>query len=112
MSTGARVTSLTAEGQALLDEARQAGSGRAARTFVSGPVQRATLIALAKGSSLHEHDSPPAATFHVLAGQARLHSGENAEWVVGAGELVPVPPTRHAVDALEDCVILLTVALR
>lgn len=112
MSSATTVTDLAREAAALLDEARQATSGRASRTVVSGPVQRATIIALTEGNALHEHDSPSAATFHVLAGRARLHSGEGAEWLVGAGELVTIPPTRHAVDALEDCAILLTVALR
>jgi len=68
-------------------------------------------MALGEGGELGEHDSPAAATFHVLQGRARLHAGEDAEWVVGAGCLVEIPAERHAVTALTDCLILLTVSL-
>lgn len=95
----------------LLVQAGSHASRRAARTLVSGTVQRATLIALAEGAQLAEHDSPPAATIQVITGTVRLHT-QGQEWLLDSGHLAPVPPQRHAVTALADAVILLTVALR
>ena len=67
-------------------------------------------MALVGGTSLGEHSSPGAATFHVLSGRARLVAGDR-NWDVPAGALVPIPPQRHAVETDEDTVLLLTVAL-
>ena len=49
-------------------------------------------------------------SLHVLSGSVRLHS-EEQEWVLSSAQVVPIPPDRHAVDALEDSVFLLTVSL-
>ena len=99
-------------GAALLEEARSASNGHASRLVVGGSVQRAVLMALTAGAELGEHESPPAATFQVVTGRARLYAVDGAEWVVQGGQVVAIPPFRHGVEALEDCVILLTVALR
>ncbi|WP_033439144.1 hypothetical protein [Saccharothrix sp. NRRL B-16314] len=95
----------------LLDQAREHHSRRAARTLVTGTSLRATLIALAEGADLAEHDAPPAATLHVLTGRVRLHTQDH-EQVLGSGDLAPIPPTRHGLTALADSAVLLTVALR
>jgi quercetin dioxygenase-like cupin family protein len=94
----------------LLGEAHASSAGRAAQTVVSGLVQRATLFALTADAEMAEHDSPPAATLHVLSGRVRV-STQDREWVLGAGQLMPVPHQRHSVQALEDSAALLTVAL-
>ncbi len=103
-----QVDQLAAE---LLSEARTHPANRAARTLVTGTSQRVTLIALTADAELAEHDSPPAATLHVIAGQALLRTATE-ERRLGAGQLTPVPPTRHSLEALTDCAVLLTVALR
>ena len=47
----------------------------------------------------------------MLAGRVRLRwMDESLE--VGTGEAVGIPPVRHALDALTDAVVLLTVAVR
>lgn len=102
-----QVNTLAAE---LLDEAREQDSRRTARTVVSGTLQRATLIALAEGAELAEHDAPPAATLQVLTGRVRLHTAAQ-EWLLNSGDLAPVPRQRHGLHALTDAVVLLTVAL-
>lgn len=93
----------------LLAQARTASSGRAARTVRGGDgLLRQTAIALLAGAELAEHDSPPEAVLQLLAGRVRLN-GRERHWMVGAGQLVPIPPERHSVSALEDSVLLLTV---
>ncbi|MBW4718682.1 hypothetical protein [Saccharothrix obliqua] len=94
----------------LLDEARAHDARRAARTLVTGVRQRATLIALAGGAELGEHDAPPAATLYIITGQVRLHT-HDAEWLLNRNHLMPVPRLRHGITALTDSVVLLTVAL-
>lgn len=95
----------------LLEQAREHHSHRAARTLVTGTSQRATLIALAESAELAEHDAPPAATLYTVSGRVRLHT-RGTEWVLDRGDLASIPPERHGLTALEDSVVLLTVALR
>jgi quercetin dioxygenase-like cupin family protein len=111
MATHDEITDLAALGAALVDEAKASPHRPASRLVITGAKQRAVLMGFVEGGELGEHESPAAATFHVLSGRARLHAGEDQEWVVDAGCLVAIPPERHAVTALSDCVILLTVAL-
>jgi quercetin dioxygenase-like cupin family protein len=105
------VSSVGALGPELLAQAREHASRRAARTLVSGSSQRVTLIALTEGAELAEHDSPPAATLHVITGTVRLHTHDD-EWVLEGGQLAIIPPQRHGLIALTDAVVLLTAALR
>jgi quercetin dioxygenase-like cupin family protein len=103
------VTSLTGVGAELLTTARAAETGRAASPVFSSPALRAVLIALREGAALAEHNAPAAATLQCVTGRARLWAADR-EWILEAGEYAAVPPERHGVDALTDCVLLLTVA--
>ncbi len=107
-SGSGEVVNLPALAESLLAQARADARGTASAVIVRGPHQRAVLIALTGTARLAEHNSPPAATLHCLLGRVRLHAGE-LEWIVSAGHLVPIPEDRHAVDALDDSVFLLTV---
>ncbi|MFI0419026.1 cupin domain-containing protein [Spongiactinospora sp. 9N601] len=93
----------------LLATARETAAGRAARTVHAGHGLRQTLLALAAGRGLGEHDSPGEATLQVLAGRVRLSAGAES-WEGGAGDIIAIPPLRHALDAIEDSAVLLTVA--
>ncbi|MDT7708778.1 MAG: hypothetical protein QOG20_4385 [Pseudonocardiales bacterium] len=106
-------SSLTALAREQLKIARQASSGRSAHTVFGGHehVLRQTLIALAAGHGLDEHDSPGEATVHVLHGRVRLNAGDQ-EWNGSPGDLLIVPAARHTLDALEDSAVLLTVGRR
>ena len=86
-------------------------AGRTARTLVTGESLRATVIALAAGSELAEHDAPRAATLQVLRGSVRLRAGER-EWPLTEGQLATIPSARHSVHADTDAAFLLSVALR
>lgn len=86
-------------------------SGRSAHTVYGGHdrVLRQTVIALVAGQSLHEHENPGEATLQVLQGRVTLSAGESdCEGV--QGDLIVIPARRHAVHAVEDSVVLLTVA--
>ncbi len=105
----ASLTTLAHEHLAL---AREASSGRSAHTIYGGHEHhlRQTLIALAAGRQLGEHENPGEATLQVLVGRVRLVAGD-VECVGGAGDFIVIPPARHHLDAEEDSVVLLTTAL-
>lgn len=68
---------------------------------------RQTLIALASGRSLDEHESPKEATIYVVQGRVRLTAGDKS-WPGAAGHFIAVPDARHVLAADEDSVVLLT----
>lgn len=104
-------SSLTALARQQLKAAVSASSGRSSQTVYGGHehVLRQTVVALAAGRKLDEHDSPGEATLHVLQGRVTLHSGEDS-WEGSPGDLLVVPEARHSLDAIEDSAVLLTVA--
>ncbi|OHV32594.1 MULTISPECIES: cupin domain-containing protein [Pseudofrankia] len=106
-------TSLTAIAEEQLARARQAHAGRAAHTLHGGQGHslRQTILALLANHELAEHESPGEATLQVLRGRVRLTAGQRA-WDGAAGDHVTIPPERHALAAIEDSVVLLTVATR
>jgi quercetin dioxygenase-like cupin family protein len=103
--------SLTALARQELLQAKTASSGRSASTVYGGHehVLRQTVIALLAGETMDEHVNPGEATVQVLTGRIRLLSG-GATWDGSAGDLVIVPDARHALEAIEDAAVLLTVA--
>ncbi len=90
--------------------ARGAHSGRAAHTVLGGQGHflRHTVIAIAAGHGLSEHESPGEATLQVLKGRVVLRTGDDSQ-TGSAGDLLIIPPQRHALDAVEDSAVLLTV---
>jgi quercetin dioxygenase-like cupin family protein len=105
--------SLTALLRHQLDIARNSSSGRSAHTVYGGHEHalRQTMIALRAGTNLDEHESPGEATVQVLHGRVTLVAGGD-RWNGSPGDLLLLPDRRHALEAVEDSVVLLTVAKR
>ena len=104
-------SSLAALGREQLELAHASTSGRSASTVYGGHehVLRQTVIALVGGRRLDDHANPGEATVHVLSGRVTLNAAGNA-WSGRAGDMLVVPETVHSLEALEDSVVLLTVA--
>jgi quercetin dioxygenase-like cupin family protein len=99
------------------EHANRAGTestGRSSTTVFGGHerVLRQTLIAIAAGRSMSEHENPGDATVHVLKGRVRLDAENGDTWEGRTGDLLIVPESRHGIVALEGSAILLTVAKR
>lgn len=99
---------LTALAEEHLNKARVAAHGRSAQLVVHDGALRQSVIALAGGSALDEHNTPPAASLQVLRGKVRLTTEAGEDCVLAAGELSAVPRERHGLLGLEDSVVLLT----
>lgn len=103
--------------EVLIDEqlalAYEEHSGRHAVTLAGDRHHdlRQTLIAIAGGNRLGEHDSPGEATLHVLRGEVTFTAGDR-ELALSAGDFSVIPPVRHGLEAVTDCAVLLTVATR
>lgn len=97
---------LIAAAEAAARAAHDADNGRHAEVLVHDGPLRQSLIALRAGTSLGEHNSPPAASIQVLSGRVRITGDDAVE--VGAGRIEAITHHRHGVEALEDAVFLLT----
>jgi quercetin dioxygenase-like cupin family protein len=106
-----RKLSLDALAREHLQRARTSRAGRSAETVFGGHEQtlRQTVIAMTAGTTLAEHENPGEATAHVLSGRIRLGSGKDS-WEGRKGDLILIPPARHDLHAIQDSVVLLTVA--
>lgn len=95
--------------------AEMASSGRAARTIYGAGHQdertslRQTILAMKAGTQLGEHESPGQASLHVLTGHVRLTAGTST-WLCPAGRFMEIPRERHSLEALDNSILLLTVA--
>jgi quercetin dioxygenase-like cupin family protein len=103
--------SLIALSREQLAVATRTPSGRSAHTIYGGHEHalRQTLIALRAGNDLSEHENPGEATLQVLQGRIKL-TAASTSWEAMKGDHLVIPPARHALHAVEDSVVLLTVA--
>lgn len=103
--------SLTALARQHLETARAASSGRSSHTVYGGHEHslRQTLMAMTAGSTLDDHESPGESTLQVLQGRVRV-TNSSAGWDGTPGDHIILPRVRHGLHAVEDSVVLLTVA--
>jgi quercetin dioxygenase-like cupin family protein len=66
-------------------------------------------MALLGGRSMSEHENPGEATLFVLRGRVRLIADDDV-WDGRSGDMIVIPDSRHSLEAVEDSVVLLTVA--
>lgn len=97
------LTTVTAEAA---EAARSSENGRHAELVVHDGSLRQTVIALRAGTTLAEHNSPPAASIQVLSGSVRITGSDPAQ--LTAGDIRALTHERHGVEPLEDAVFLLT----
>ena len=104
---------LGALGERLLAEARSASNGRSAVTIHCGHTNslRQTVIGLAAGHVLDEHENTSEITLHMLRGRARVVAGSDHADLV-AGDYVVIPVEWDVFEAIEDTVVLLTAAVK
>ena len=96
----------------LLERARGLAAGRAARTLTPGagtPLKQ-TLLAIATGQRLDEHQAPGPATLQVLFGDVIMRTGDG-ELQLRQHHWAAIPPAAHDLRAETDAVVLLTVAM-
>jgi quercetin dioxygenase-like cupin family protein len=103
--------SVDAMARELLERASAVPARRAAATVYGGHEHRLrqTVVALAAGAELAEHENPDEATLLVLRGRVRLRTA-TASWEGRHGDLLVVPGVRHSLEALDDAAVLMTVA--
>jgi quercetin dioxygenase-like cupin family protein len=103
--------SLDALAREQLERARHSSAGRSAQTIYGGHEHtlRQTLVAFTEGTVMAEHENPGEATLYVVSGRARLSAGADS-WEGRKGDMIIIPPARHDLQAVEDSVVLLTVA--
>ena len=94
-----------------LAKAAESPQGRSSHTVVGGRTNslRHLLLALLAGQELADHEAPGEATLLVLSGRVTLGTGSD-EVSVGQMELLEIPDERHNLVAVEDSVVVLTVA--
>jgi quercetin dioxygenase-like cupin family protein len=101
---------LASEAQALWRDLSRTSGGRAAKTLVKVDNLRVVLIAVRAGTTLDPHAITGAASLHVLSGRLAVQVEGRAR-AVGAGTLVVLSDNLHEpIAALEDAVLLATVA--
>jgi quercetin dioxygenase-like cupin family protein len=103
--------SLDALAREHLNRAGSDTTGRSSTTVFGGHerVLRQTLMALLGGRSMSEHENPGEATLFVLRGRVRLIADDDV-WDGRSGDMIVIPDSRHSLEAVEDSVVLLTVA--
>lgn len=102
---------IKSEEQALLEKARTARNGRAAKTLVKQGAIRATVSSLKRGAELSAHSVDGAISVQVLRGRVRFESN-GREHVAGPGGVVMFDENvPHSATALADSSILITTAM-
>ncbi|MEX2532906.1 MAG: hypothetical protein WD360_02955 [Nitriliruptoraceae bacterium] len=103
---------LHAAADELLVEAGKLNAGRSGRTMTpgSGSTLKQTLLALTAGQKLQEHVAPGPITLLGMRGTSLFTRGDEAVTLTD-GMWVACPDGPHALEAITDTVVLITVAV-
>jgi quercetin dioxygenase-like cupin family protein len=107
------IVALGVLGEKLLAEAQSVPSGRYAVTIHGGHAQslRQTVVGVAAGHVLDEHENTGEVTLQLIRGRARVVAASDAVELV-AGDYVVIPLKWDSFEALEDTVVLLTAVVQ
>jgi len=103
---------LKREHEGLMERARTAKAGRAAKTLVKEGPLRITLAALNRGVSLQEHQVAAAVSIQALRGRVSVEADAARSHVQPGQLLVLDAHIMHRVMAVTDCAILITTAMQ
>jgi quercetin dioxygenase-like cupin family protein len=106
--TGLTISALD-EGADLLEKAKGASSGRAAKTLVKNGALRVTLIAMKKGAGARRHHVDGPATIQVLRGKLRIVTPRGPDDLSTGTVYALGARTEHSHSAITDCIALLTI---
>jgi quercetin dioxygenase-like cupin family protein len=95
----------------LLEKARSARSGRAAKTLVKEGPLRVTVIALKKGAAIDDHRVEGPLSIQSLSGKLRISVNGDRYDLPARGLLTLEPGTTHDATALSDATFMITMAM-
>lgn len=101
---------IEAESEGILQAARTAGVGHAAKTLVKEGPLRVVIVGLKSGSTLREHEAGGPVSVHVLSGNVNVASGERSDSLQTGNALVFGSSVSHSLEAKADSVVLVTIA--
>jgi len=98
------------EGAHILEAAKAAGVGHAAKTLIKNGPLRIIILGLKSGSTLREHDAAAPVSIHVVSGQVKVESPGRSDPLQSGQALVFDTAVSHSLKAQSDTVALLTIA--
>ncbi len=98
------------ESTAILEAARSAGTGHAAKTLVKDGPLRVVILGFTAGSALREHNSDGPISIQALSGGVDVEVEDRSERLESGKVLVINASIPHSVAAHGDAVLLLTIA--
>lgn len=101
---------LKAEDDMLRERAGSASSGRAAKTLVKEGRLRLTLVALAKGTEIKQHQTEGPVSIQCLRGNVAIGAADGETELTSGGLLVLERKVPHAVRAIRESAILITMS--
>ena len=112
LSGGTLAFDLKSEEATLLEKARSAKSGRAAKTIVKEGALRVTLVALRKGAVIDDHQVEGPLSIQSLTGRLRIGIGDERFDLPSRGLITLEPGTTHDATALSDATFMITMVMR
>ena len=102
---------LAAEDDELRERAESAKTGRAAKTLVKEGPLRITLVALKQGTTLQSHHVAGPVSLVTIRGLLRVSTAAGDIDIPKDGLIALDAGVGHSVTALDDCAVLITLAM-